>query len=243
MRSILKINNSTKLYNVNLKCSNLVNSLSINNVCKPLLERNTIIYKQDSNNLTSYRISNIINTIRKNLVTIDNYYPSSAKTAPRLVQNGRVLLPDEHKSRTFAKMRPSSSITHLYFDKYSSHIQPCHQMNNIFSNPITSHPSINVITVPSKFWRKKPVNTHTPLIYDDVDEDLYEFKTFGRSMKRSSHYTPRPSSDFILWDKSVDELEYLRDLHIGNDVDAAIHHKIVNIIHDNWDSSCERGVS
>ena len=62
-------------------------------------------------------------------------------------------------------------------------------------------------------------------------------------MKGSSHFTPRPRSDFILWDKSVDEPELLRDLLIGDDVDAAIHHKIINIIQDNWDSFCERGVS
>ena len=45
LSSVLKINESTKLYNVNLKCSNLINSLSINNICKPLLKQNTIILK------------------------------------------------------------------------------------------------------------------------------------------------------------------------------------------------------
>ena len=116
-------------------------------------------------------------------------------------------------------------------------------MNNNFSNPITSHPFLNFITVPLKFWRKKPVNTYTTVIYDGVDEDLYVFKSFGKSMKRSSHYTPRPRSDLILWGKSVHELELLRDLHIENDVDTTIHHKIINIIHDNYDSFWEKGVS
>ena len=81
------------------------------------------------------------------------------------------------------------------------------------------------------------------MIYDDVNEDLYVFKSFGKSMIFWSHFTPRPRSDLILWDKSVDEPELLRDLHIGNDVDSAIRHKIINIIQDNWDSFCERGVS
>ena len=36
LRSILKINNSTKLCKFSFKCSNLVNYLTINNVCKPL---------------------------------------------------------------------------------------------------------------------------------------------------------------------------------------------------------------
>ena len=105
-------------------------------------------------------------------------------------------------------------------------------MYNNFSNPITSHPSINVITVPTKFRRKKSINTYTPVIYNDVDEDLYVFKSFGKSMKLPSHHTPRPRSDLILYEKYVDEPELFRDLHIVNDVDVAIHHNIINIIHD-----------
>ena len=57
-------------------------------------------------------------------------------------------------------------------------------------------------------------------------------------MKRSSHYILRSRSDLILWDTYVDEPELLRDLHIGNDADA-----VINIIHNNWDSFCKRGVS
>ena len=79
LRAILKVNDSTKLCNVNFKCSNLVNSLSINNVCKPLLKQNTVMLKTDSNSLTSYKLSNIRNTIRTNLVTIHNDYSSSAR--------------------------------------------------------------------------------------------------------------------------------------------------------------------
>ena len=52
-------------------------------------------------------------------------------------------------------------------------------------------------------------------------------------MKRSSYFIPRPRSDLILWGKSVDEPELLRDLLIGDDADAAIRHKIINIIQDN----------
>ena len=66
LRSILKINNSTKICNVNIKCSNLANSLSCNNVCDPLLKQNTITHKQDSDSSTSYKISKIRNTIRNN---------------------------------------------------------------------------------------------------------------------------------------------------------------------------------
>ena len=57
--------------------------------------------KTDSNSLTSYKLSNIRNTIRTNLVTIHNDYPSSARKTPRLVRNDGVLPPDEHKSEIF----------------------------------------------------------------------------------------------------------------------------------------------
>ena len=62
-------------------------------------------------------------------------------------------------------------------------------------------------------------------------------------MKRSSHFIPRPRSDLILWDTSVDELELLRDSPIGDDVVVDIRKKLINIIKNNWDSFCERGIS
>ena len=39
--------------------------------------------------------------------------------------------------------------------------------------------------VPLKFWRKKPVNEYNLIFYDDIDKDVYVFKSFGKSMKRS----------------------------------------------------------
>ena len=89
---------------------------------------------------------------------------------------------------------------------------------------------MNVITVPPKIWRKKPANKYTTIIYKIFDEDLYVFNSFGRSMKRTSHLSPRPCSDLILWEKSVDEPELLWDFLIRDDVNAAIHHKIVDTI-------------
>ena len=72
---------------------------------------------------------------------------------------------------------------------------------------------------------------------------MYVFKSFDKSMKRSLHYTYRLRSDLILWDKFVDESELLRDLHIGNTVDATTRQNIIDIIHDNRDSFSERGVA
>ena len=55
-------------------------------------------------------------------------------------------------------------------------------------------------------------------------------------MECTSHLSPRPCLDLILWEKSVDELELLWDFIIRDDVNAAICHKIIDTIPDNWDS-------
>ena len=113
------------------------------------------------------------------------------------MRNGGDLSPNKIKSQPSANLRQPSSLPNFDFNKCSSHILSCIQTTNTFLNPITFNPSINIITVPPKFWRKKPVNSYKPIIYDDVDEDLYVFKSFGRSMKRSSHFIPRPRLDLI----------------------------------------------
>ena len=160
--------------------------------------KNAIILAKENNSLKSYKFSNISNTIRNKFVTIDNNYSSTALDSQRLVRNDGNLFPDKHKPRSFATLQQPSSLPNFDFNKYSSNILSCHQINNTFSNPLTSSPSMNVIAVPPKFWRKKQNNTYKPIIYDDIDEDLYVFKSFGISMKRSSYFIPRPRSDLIL---------------------------------------------
>ena len=198
-----------------------------------MLKQNKIILEKGNSSLNSYKLSNIKNAFKNNFVTKDNNYSSPASETQRLVQKNGDLPPDKHKSRPFTTLQQPSSLPNFDFNKYSLNILSCHQINNNFSNPISSNPSINIITTLPKFWRKKLVNSYKPIIYDDVDEDLYVFKSFDKSMKRSSHFIPRPRSDLILWGKSVDEPELLRDLLIGDDADAAIRHKIINIIQDN----------
>ena len=66
------------------------------------------------------------------------------------------------------------------------------------------------------------MNNYNPILYNDIDKDLYIFKYFGKSIKQSLHFTSRPRSDFIIWDNLVDEPELVRDLKIGKDIDASI---------------------
>ena len=124
-----------------------------------------------------------------------------------------------------------TSLPDLNFNEYSANILPCTQINNSFPNPLDPSSLINVITVPPKSWRKKPVNKYNAVLYDDVDEE------------RSRYFTHHPHSELIIWNKLIDEAELVRDLNIGQDIDVSIRQSIIKIVQDNWDSFCERGVS
>ena len=44
------------------------------------------------------------------------------------------------------------------------------------------NPLVRVITVPTKAWRPKAKNKYKPIIYHDVDDDLYVLKVYGKAM-------------------------------------------------------------
>ena len=182
-------------------------------------------------------INNTNNINRDNLATIN----SICDYKPISNSNINTNMPS---STYYPTTTLSTSLPDLNFNEYSASILRCIQMNNIsFPNPIVSSSLISVIKVPPKFLRKKHVNKYSPLLYDDVDEDLYVFKSFGKSIKRTRNFSHRPRSDFIIWNKLIDEAELVRDLHIRQDIDATIRQSIIKMIQDNWNSFCERGVS
>ena len=124
--------------------------------------------------------------------------------------------------RYYLTTKSYTSLPDLNFNEYSANILPCTQINNNFSNPLDHSSLINVITVPPKFWRKKPVNKYNPILYVDVDENLYVFKSFRKSIERSWSFTHRSRSDLIIWNKLIDKAELVRDFHIEQDIDASI---------------------
>ena len=126
-----------------------------------------------------------------------------------------------------------TSLPNLNFNEYSANILHCTEINNSFPNPLDPSSLINVITVPPKFWRKNPVNKYNTVLYDDVDEDVYVFKSFGKSIKRSRHFTHRPRLELIIWNKLIDKAELVRDLNIGQDIEASIRQSIIKIVQDN----------
>ena len=122
----------------------------------------------------------------------------------------------------------------------------CSALHFIFQSApptILPDPIINVITVPPKIWRKKAASNYKPLVYNDVDEDLYSFKPFGKCVKRSTSWKPRLRSDLIHWNKSLDSPELERDFRMGDQADDPTRHSVLSIIKSNWDSFCARGVS
>ena len=154
-------------------------------------------------------IDNINNINRDNLTTID----SICDYKPISNSNINTNMPS---STYYPTTTSSTSLPDLNFNEYSANILPCTQMNNnSFSNPLVSSSLINVITVSPNFWRKKPVNKYNPVLYDDVDEDVYVFKSFGKSIKRTWIFSHSPHSDLIIWNKLIDDAELVRDLHIG----------------------------
>ena len=76
-----------------------------------------------------------------------------------------------------------------------SHVLPYSTFPHHFTNLF-----VNVITVPPKIWRSKAKNKYKPVIYIDVNDDMYVLKTYGKAMTRLPRWLPRPRNDLILWD-------------------------------------------
>ena len=62
-------------------------------------------------------------------------------------------------------------------------------------------------------------------------------------MTRPLKLIPRPWSDLILWDETLETLERLRDFKIGVEVDNSTRHLILSTVKSNCDSFYELWVS
>ena len=86
---------------------------------------------------------------------------------------------------------------------------------------------------PPKTLLKKATNKYKSIIYDDVDEDSYLFKYFGKRMRRSPKWIPRPRSVLILWDETLNTPKLLRNFRIDEEVDDSTRHLALSIIKSN----------
>ena len=76
--------------------------------------------------------------------------------------------------------------------------------------------------VPPKIWRPKSKNNYKPIVFTDVDDDLYVLRSYGKAMTRSSIWKPRPRTGIILWDASSFTSDLTKDLRIDDNIDPTI---------------------
>ena len=99
--------------------------------------------------------------------------------------------------------------------------------------------TINVISVPLKIWSPKKKNNYKPMICTNVYEDLYIFKSYGKTMKRSKSWTPRSRSDVIPWNTPLCQQELDNNFNIGSMTDVFTRKAVLHMIKDNWDYFCD----
>ena len=61
----------------------------------------------------------------------------------------------------------------------------CSTPEKFTSKSSPSFSAVNVISVTPNIWRPKPKNNYKPMVCTYVDEDLYSFKPYGKTMKRA----------------------------------------------------------
>ena len=81
------------------------------------------------------------------------------------------------------------------------------------------------------------------MVCTDVDEDLYTFKSYGKTMKRAASWTPMPRSDVIPWNYSLCHQELDDNFNIDSMTDDFTHKTVLQIIKDDWDYFCKVGAA
>ena len=79
------------------------------------------------------------------------------------------------------------------------------------------------------------------MICTDVDEKIYIFKSYGKSMKGAASWTQRPRSGVIPWKISLFQQELDDNFNISSMTGDSTRKAVLQIIKDNWDSFCEVG--
>ncbi|MGH7974284.1 MAG: reverse transcriptase family protein, partial [bacterium] len=90
-------------------------------------------------------------------------------------------------------------------------------------------------------WRPKPPLRYTDLVTNDIDDDLFEFRKFGKSLKRSTAVDVPPRDDIHLWNEERDHEELHKNLRVGSGVDDTTRERLTTIIKSYWDCFYEEG--
>ena len=115
-----------------------------------------------------------------------------------------------------------------------SRVLPWFNFLHNFTNPF-----VHVITIPPNILRPKAKKRYKPVIYNDVDDDLYVLKAYDKAMTRSPWWSHRLRNDLILWDSISFTAEFVKVFRIDSSIDTNIRQSILSIINNNWDSFYE----
>ena len=73
-----------------------------------------------------------------------------------------------------------------------------------------------MIEVPPKIWKPKIINQFKMPTYNDVDDGIFQFQSFGNCVYRTNKcWQGRDQDDLIKFDDPTDCKDLERDLHIG----------------------------
>ena len=88
-----------------------------------------------------------------------------------------------------------------------------------------------MIEVPPKIWTPKIVNQFKMPSYDDIDDGIFQFQSFGNCVYRTEKcWQDGDRTDILCFDATTDLQELDKDLRIGNVASDSDSYKNKNII-------------
>ena len=77
--------------------------------------------------------------------------------------------------------------------------------------------SILVIELPNKIWQPEVSSTYKMPVYDDVDEGVFEFQSYGKCVSRPTNsWNSASHNNIVQFDNTEDIQEVEIYIHIGD---------------------------
>jgi hypothetical protein len=106
-------------------------------------------------------------------------------------------------------------------------------------------PCSYIIQTPPKVWRHRPKNTYVPSndYGSELDDDLFIFPRFGKSLRRPERVREVPlPTDIRMWNPDTDQDEFDKMFAIPVMLDPQLCTELVAVLQDNWDCFFSEGV-
>ena len=99
-----------------------------------------------------------------------------------------------------------------------------------------------MIEVPPKIWTPKIVNQFKMPSYNDIDDGIFQFQSFGNCVYRTEKcWHDGDRTDILCFDAATELQELHKDLRIWNVASDSDSYRIKNIIKNFGIVFCERG--